>query len=92
MIRILTATITVLTSACLLSIPMMAQTSPLLISWQQDLSEASNPVALPDAPSSSEAYVSETQSKKTREVLAGDPYQPLTRHQKWGHFLHRTYA
>jgi hypothetical protein len=26
------------------------------------------------------------------EILASDPYEPLTRHRKWEHFLHRTYS
>jgi len=31
-------------------------------------------------------------ARRADEILAGDPYQPLTPHQKWAHFLHRTYS
>jgi hypothetical protein len=58
------------------------------------MSEASGERALPDAPSPAEGYyvANPAATKKTSEILAGDPYQPLTRHQKWQHFLHRTYS
>ena len=55
----------------------------------------SSPMGLPDAPMPVEAEpvaAKNVAAERTSEVLAGDPYRPLTAHQKWDHFLHRTYS
>lgn len=48
--------------------------------------------ALPDAPSASLANASKSKSPSHRELLADDPYQPLTTHEKLDHFVRRSYA
>lgn len=68
------------------------QNTPALLPLQREVARVSSPLNLPDAPSAVEANF-ETQSKDgTSELLASDPYHPLTKHQKFDHFLHRTYA
>jgi len=70
-----------------------AQTTPL-VTAQQDFAKVNSPLKLPDAPSAAEAepVAENPASHRTDEVLADDPYHPLTKHQKWIHFLHRTYS
>lgn len=55
---------------------------------QRDLAEVTDPISLPDAP---EAAMPAS-APNTHAILASDPYRPLTKHQKWQHFLRRTYA
>ena len=60
-----------------------------------DLAKATSTLRLPDAPTPRDVEaVEETRASRTRtdEILAHDPYRPLTKHQKWIHFLHRTYS
>ncbi|MGZ4788315.1 MAG: hypothetical protein ACXVZX_07320 [Terriglobales bacterium] len=47
---------------------------------------------LPDAPSASMVEPVAENNRRSTEVLASDPYRPLTKHQKWEHFLRRTYS
>ncbi len=57
------------------------------------VAEVSGPRRLPDAPSAVEASpANDTSLRELDETLANDPYHPLTKHQKWNHFLHRTYS
>lgn len=71
-----------------------AQTSPMT-SLEKNVARVSGPLALPDAPMPAEAYPIRDTSitdSRTDEILASDPYRPLTKHQKWNHFLDRTYS
>lgn len=74
--------------------PAMGQNTSPLKSLHEEVSRVSNPMDLPDAPSAVEAQpISPVEPhRETTEILADDPYHPLTRQQKWHHFLHRTYA
>lgn len=61
---------------------------------QQRLTKLSSPLNLPDAPSQGEAdpVTANGVVRGTNEILKDDAYEPLTKHQKWIHFVHRTYA
>jgi len=86
-------TITVLLGICLAALPMAAQDSPALRNLDRGLAQAGNPLNLPDDPS---VVAGEPATQKeadgTSEILASDPYHPLTKREKWHHFLHRTVA
>ncbi len=82
--------IILLMAVCLASCASLAQGSPALAGLHRDIAKVSAPFNLPDAPSAMIEPNAEYQPK--RELLARDPYQPLTRHEKWEHFLRRTYA
>jgi hypothetical protein len=48
--------------------------------------------ALPDAPSASMANARSMKASSQRELLADDPYQPLTKQEKLDHFVRHSYA
>lgn len=71
-----------------------AQTQPI-VHLEKSMAKASGPAGLPEAPTPSDADpvgASGVSPNRTSEILASDPYRPLTEHQKWNHFLHRTYS
>jgi len=45
---------------------------------------------LPDAPSFVETRMKDETFRPNHEILADDPYEPLTAQQKWHHFLYRS--
>lgn len=69
-----------------------AQSTQPLTGLQQTIAHVSSPISLPDAPSFVEARLKSDNRKpqQIHEILADDPYQPLTTNQKWNHFLHRS--
>jgi hypothetical protein len=69
-----------------------AQTAPMS-GLEQNVAKASNPLRLPDAPTPVSTVTRDAPAlRQTNEILADDTYHPLTKHQKWVHFLHRTYS
>jgi len=66
-----------------------AQNRPFVTSGDP-VANVSDPSPLPDAPSYIEAHAEQLSPQPNHEILAGDPYQPLTARQKWDHFLHRS--
>jgi hypothetical protein len=74
--------------------PTVLAQSPPLIQVQREVAKVSSPMGLPDAPlpADAEPVAESSPVERTSEVLASDPYRPLTAHQKWDHFLHRTYS
>ena len=71
-----------------------AQTSPMA-ALENTMAKVSSPLPLPDAPMPEDADPVEAAGMariRTDEILASDPYHPLTKHQKLTHFLHRTYS
>ncbi len=48
--------------------------------------------AFPDAPSAVMAEPVAEQKGPTKELLADDPYRPLTKREKWEHLVRRSYA
>jgi hypothetical protein len=91
MYRVFRAAITTLASVCLLAMAAAAQGNAIPMASQYSSSDAGES-ALPDAPSSTEAVAAFSTSPATGEILASDPYEPLTRQRKWTHFVHRTYS
>lgn len=80
----------VVAAVSLLAVAAVGQSRPPLASFEETMAHVSTPIALPDAPSFVEARLKSEAPRQYREILAGDPYQPLTGQQKWDHFLHRS--
>src|ERR1700675_4753917 len=86
--------ITAVFGVCLTAVSAMGQSAPALRGPQQEVARVSSPLNLPDAPSAAmaEPVMTGGSVNASTEILAGDPYRPLTRSEKWKHFLRRTYA
>jgi len=86
--------ITAIFGACLIAVSALGQSTPALRGLQQEVAVASSRLDLPDAPSAlmAEPVTANSSINAQTEILASDPYTPLTRSEKWKHFLRRTYA
>jgi len=78
---------------CLMGGIASAQSGPSFTGLHRELARVSSPLNLPDAPTPMmESVAAGEPVRGTNEILAKDPYEPLSKKQKWDHFLRRTYA
>lgn len=58
------------------------------------VAKANSADELPDAPSATmvEPVTPIEPRRQGEEILANDAYRPMTKHEKWDHFLRRSYA
>jgi len=86
--------LSLLIAVCLVA-SAVAQSSPAMRGLQRDLARVSSPLNLPDAPlpaTDIEPAYGGGPVRGTNEILKDDPYTPLTKQEKWKHFLNRTHA